>query len=148
MKTIIAKAMLAVICAMAFSAPVQADNDKPIEVSQLPTAAQQVITANFSDKKVALAKVETGLLEKRYDVIFTTGEKIEFDRKGNWTEIDCKLSAVPESLVPEKIKAYVSSNYAGNGILKIERDSREYEVKLSNGIEITFNTNFVVIDID
>ncbi len=148
MKTIIKKTIMALICLVAFQAPVLADNDKPISVDQLPTTAQQTLKSYFSAKKVALAKVESGLIDKTYDVIFTTGEKIEFDKKGNWTEIDCKQSAVPTKLVPTQIASYVSQNYPGNKILKIEKDRNEYEVKLSNGIEITFNKNFSVIDID
>ncbi len=148
MKTIIKKTITAIICLLAFQAPVHADNDKPINVSQLPTTAQQTINTYFSAKKVALAKMESGLIDTNYDVIFTTGEKIEFDKKGNWTEIDCKQSAVPAKLVPTQITTYVNKNYSGNKILKIEKDRKEYEVKLSNGIEIKFNKNFAVIDID
>lgn len=147
MKTIITRTIMALICLATFQTA-WADNDKPISVSQLPTAAQQILNSHFVDKKVALAKVESGLIEKNYDVIFTTGEKIEFDRKGNWTEIDCKQSSVPAKLVPTQITNYVKQNYPGNKILKIEKDRNEYEIKLSNGIEITFNKNFDVIDID
>ncbi len=148
MKTIIKKTIMALICIVAFQTPVMADNDKPINVSQLPTTAQQTLSTYFSAKKVALAKMESGLIEKSYDVIFTTGEKIEFDRKGNWTEIDCKQSAVPTKLIPTQITNYVNQNYTGNKILKIEKDRNEYEINLSNGLEIKFNNKFVVIDID
>ncbi len=148
MKTLIQKTIMALICLVAFQTTVLADNDKPINVSQLPATAQQTLKTYFSGKKVALAKVESGIIDKSYDVIFTTGEKIEFDRKGNWTEIDCKQTAVPTKLVPTEIISYVSMNYSGCTILKIEKDSREYEIKLSNGIEVTFNKDFVVTDID
>lgn len=130
------------------SATANADNDKPIEISQLPATAQQVIKNNFADKKVAMAKMETGIFEKSYDVIFTNGEKIEFDRNGNWTDISCKLSAVPTALIPAAIRTYAKNNYPDTKILKIEKDRGEYEIKLSNGLEITFNKNFQVIDID
>ncbi len=148
MKTIITKTIMALTCLVAFQTQVLADTEKPINVSQLPTTAQQTLSSYFSDKKVALAKMESGIVEKTYDVIFTTGEKIEFDRKGNWTEIDCKQSSVPTKLIPTQILNYVKQNYSGNKILKIEKDRKEYEIKLSNGIEITFNKNFQVIDID
>lgn len=148
MKTFIKKSIMALICLVAFQTTAMADNDKPISVAQLPATAQQVINTLFSGKKVALAKVESGLLDKSYDVIFTTGEKIEFDRNGNWTEIDCKRSTVPAKLVPSQITGYVNSNYSGNKILKIEKDRNEYEINLSNGVEIKFNKNFMVIDID
>ena len=46
-------------------------------------------------------------------------------------------------------KDYVSvSEFEGKPILKIEKDRNEYEINLSNGVEITFNQDFLVIDID
>ena len=148
MKTIIKKTLMALVCLVTFQQAAMADNDKPINVNQLPATAQQVIKSNFAGKKVALAKVESGLIDKSYDVIFTTGEKIEFDRDGNWTEIECKRTAVPAKLIPAQIANYVNTNYPGNSILKIEKDRTEYEINLSNGVEIKFNKEFMVIDID
>ena len=148
MKAIIKKTIMALVCLVAFQQTAMADNDKPITVNQLPAAAQQVIKSHFSGMKVALAKMETGFLEKSYDVIFTTGEKIEFDRNGNWVEIECKRTAVPAALIPAQIKSYVNTNYSGISILKIGKDRNEYEINLSNGVEIKFNQNFLVIDID
>ncbi|MDD6687766.1 PepSY-like domain-containing protein, partial [Sodaliphilus pleomorphus] len=76
------------------------------------------------------------------------GEKLEFDRNGNWTEIDCKKSRVPVALVPSAIKNYVRKNYSGATIVQIEKARSGYEVQLSTGLELTFNKNFKVIDID
>ena len=50
-----------------------ADNDKPIQIGQLPTKAQTFLSTYFKSSKVALAKQETDLFSKSYDVIFTTG---------------------------------------------------------------------------
>ena len=114
----------------------------------MPTKAQTLITTYFKHHKVALAKMESGLFYKSYDVIFTTGEKLEFDKSGDWTEIQCKASEVPVQVLPAEIRSYVSSTYPGAKVLEIERDGKEYEVKLSNGWEITFDNQFRVIDID
>ena len=148
MKRIIKTTVAALVCLVAFQTAAIADNDKPISISQLPATAQQVIKKHFGKKKVALAKQESGLFEKSYDVVFNNGEKVEFDRKGNWTEINCKLSSVPTGLVPAKITQYVKSTYPGAKILEIEKDDSQYEVKLSNMLEVTFNKNFQVVDID
>ena len=60
-----------------------AGNDKPIQVSEMPKAAQLFIKNHFADLSVAMAKVETDFLDKNYDVVFTNGNKVEFDKKGN-----------------------------------------------------------------
>ncbi len=140
--------VLALVSVFAVATTAQADVERPITIDQLPASAQQIVKQHFSKNTVALAKVETGVLEKSYDVIFTNGDKLEFDRHGNWTEITCKSSSVPAVLIPAAIANYTNTNYPNTKIISIERDSREYDVKLSTGVELTFNKKFKIIDID
>ncbi len=125
-----------------------ADEDKPVQVSQLPQKAQQFIQQNFASSKVALAKMDAEFLDKSYDVIFTNGNKVEFDRSGNWTEVDCKQGDVPTAIVPQAIREQVSTSYPDATIRKIERDRSRYEVKLSNGWELEYDTKFRLVDMD
>lgn len=126
----------------------RADNDRPIAVDQLPQKAQQFIKQHFPKSKVALAKEEREFLDLRYEVVFANSVKIEFLKDGEWKEVDCKYSAVPAAIVPVKIAEYVAKNYEDVQIVKIDRSKREYEVDLSNGLELTFDTKFNLIDID
>ncbi|MBO5428302.1 MAG: PepSY-like domain-containing protein [Prevotella sp.] len=125
-----------------------ADNEKPVSVSQLPKKAQLFLQRHFPDRTVALAKMETELMSKSYEVYFANGEHIDFDGKGNWTEVDCKMSAVPADIVPAPIATYVKANYPDTHILKIEKDRKEYEVTLSNRMELSFDSKFNIMDID
>lgn len=125
-----------------------ADNEKPIQTNQLPAAAQQFIKQHFANRTVALAKMETELMSKSYEVIFSDGDHIDFDGKGNWEEVDCKFSSVPDAIIPTPITKYVKDNYPDVTIKKIEKDHREYDVKLSNRMELTFDLKFNLIDID
>ena len=83
-----------------------------------------------------------------YEVVFVNGEKAEFLKDGSWEKVDCKYSTVPTGIVPQAIKDYVSKHYPEAKILKIERDSKTYEVKLNNQLELEFNKAFQLIDID
>lgn len=148
MRDLTRKALVATLCLLASLTACQADNDKPISFGDLPTAAQTLVQTYFQGKTIALVTVESGVVSKSYDVVFASGEKLEFDRKGNWTEIDCKGSVVPADLVPEAVKAYVEQTYPGQTIVSIELDNGETEVKLTNRREITFNKKYQVIDID
>jgi len=139
---------LALLCLVALHAVMRADNERPISITQLPAPAQQLIKKYFSGQKVALTKVEKSILDTGYDVIFTNGTKVEFDRHGNWTEIRCKGTSVPAALVPAAISRYIRSHYPDARIVKIEKERRKYDVELSNGVEVTFDTRFRVIDID
>lgn len=136
------------VCLFTLQTVARADDDKPIQVNQMPQAAQQFIKQHFAGSKVALAKMESDFFYKSYEVIFTDGNKVEFDKSGKWTEVDCKHTVVPAAVVPVDIRTYVTSNYPDAKVLKIERDKKEYEVKLSNRIELKFDLKFNLIDID
>lgn len=142
------KWILLLLCCFSLNTLVWADDEKPIQVGQLPTKAQTFISTYFKGHKIALAKVESDLFSKSYDVIFTDGDKLEFDKRGDWVEISCKKEGVPMQAVPEAIRLYVQLNYENTKILKIERSSKEYEVELSNRLELTFDKEFHLIDID
>ncbi len=141
-------AVLTVALLFVFALTGRADNDRPIAVDQLPQKAQQFIKQHFPKSKIALAKEEREFLDLRYEVVFANSVKIEFLKDGEWKEVDCKYSAVPAAIVPVKIAEYVAKNYEDVQIVKIDRDKREYEVDLSNGLELTFDTKFNLIDID
>ncbi len=126
-----------------------ADDDKPIQVSQMPQAAQAFIKQHFANSTVALAKVEKDFFGRNYDVIFTDGNKVDFNKKGEWIEVDCRHTQVPIAIIPAAIKTYINSHYPDAKILGIEKTERGgYEVKISNGWELSFDKRFNVIDID
>lgn len=148
MKAIARLVIMAVAMAFAIQADANTGNERAISVDKLPAAALQTIHTHFPGRKIALAKMEKEFFSKNYSVIFTNGEKVEFDGSGRWTEIKCKRSAVPATLVPAKIAQYIKVNYPSCRILEIEREDGEIEVTLSNHVEVTFNGRYEVIDIE
>ena len=140
--------MIAICCMMSFNIVANAGNDKPINVNELPAKAQTLLSKHFKGQKVMLATIESGVVNRSYDVVLRNGTKLEFDKKGNLTEIDCKQGIVPSQLIPQPIKNYLKENYRGETVRKIELNKKEYEVELTNGIDLTFNKHFQLIDID
>ena len=61
---------------------------------------------------------------------------------------DCRRSSVPAAIVPAQITKYVNDNYPDAKILQIERDKVDYELQLSNRLELTFDKKCNIIDID
>lgn len=127
---------------------VKADNDRIISKEMLPAEAQAFINTHFSGVKISYAKEERDFFERSYEVVFANGTKLEFNRKGAWKEVDCRYDKVPAAVVPVAISDYVKANYPEAKILKIERDSNDYEVKLSNRYELEFDHKFNILDID
>ena len=125
-----------------------ADNNKVINKNELPAPAQKLLDDYFPGAKLSYAKLEREFLERSYEVLLADGTKIEFFSNGKWQEVDCKFSEVPAGIVPEAIIKYIANNYPGEKVLKIEIDRGNYEVKLSNRLELTFNKNFNIVDID
>lgn len=148
MKRILRILMIAICCMVSCNMVANAGNDKPISVNALPAKAQTLLSQHFNGQKVMLATIETGVINKTYDVVLQNGTKLEFDKKGNLTEIDCKQATVPVNLIPQAIKNYLMANYAGQSVKKIEMNKNEYEVELANGLDLTFNKHFQLIDLD
>ena len=145
MKKIIALLVLALSfgCAQAFVV-----NDKVINKNQLPAQAQNFINEHFAGVKISYAKLETDFLVNSYEVVFADGTKLEFSSNGNWEDVDCRYGEVPAAIIPAPVKDYVKANYPDARVLKIERDRRGYDIKLSNRLELKFNNDFEIVDID
>lgn len=135
------------------------------EAGKLPTQARQFVAEYFrgyaaSEVKTNAVETENGtlytsILEKtdnqlRATVILPSRVKIEFDRNGQWREIESLIdgAALPENilgLLPAPIVQYVQRNYAGIGIHEIERKSYGYKVELVNDKELLFDRNGEVL---
>lgn len=139
-------ALFAVLSLSVFNA--NADNDRIISKELLPANAQGFIDAHFPGSKISYAKEERDFFERSYEVVFADGSKVEFSRKGEWQDVDCRYSEVPAAIVPVQIAKYVSDHYPDAKVLRIERDANDYEVRLSNRLELKFNKKFQIIDID
>lgn len=148
MKRILRILMIAICCMVSCNMVANAGNDKPISVNALPAKAQTLLSQHFNGQKVMLATIESGVVSRSYDVVLQNGTKLEFDKKGNLTEIDCKQATVPAKLIPQAIRNYLMENYPAQAVKKIEMNKNEYEVELANGLDLTFNKHFQLIDID
>lgn len=136
------------VCLFALLGLAKADNDKPISLNELPQKSQKFIKQYFPKNEISYAKMEKEVWDKKYEVVFVNGEKIEFDKKGDWKEIDCKFSAVPEALIPAAIKKHLAEQYPQAKVIQIERDSKGYDVKLNNKLELKYTPTFQLKEID
>ncbi len=116
-----------------------AGHDHPIKVEQLPENAQKFLATYWKDVKVVRAEMDKDGLEVTYDVHLENKTKIEFDKKGEWTEIKSTMVEIPKGVILQNIVDYVAEYYSGNRIKKIKREFLHYEVELNNDIELKFN---------
>lgn len=127
----------------------RADNDRPITLEQLPAAAQTFLKTHFADLTLAYAVEDPKFVGSEYEVTYTDRTEVDFRSNGEWSSVERRYAAVPASVVPTQISDYVAkSSFPNQYIKKIERDAYTWEIELSNGIEIKFDKEFRVIDID
>lgn len=111
-------------------------------------AITQFVTQHFPNATVQMVMPD----EDDIDVVLNDYTKIEFRLNNEWKKVDCEHSttftAVPATIVPEQITAYVNANFPGAIIKKLEKNFRGWEIELNNGLELKFNKNFKVMEID
>ena len=133
-------AMIAVALGLAIATPAAARDKVYHTADALPAAAQQTLKKNFPKAAVNRVKVDSNMFgAKDYEVVLSNGAEIEFKKDGEWKEVDCGHSAVPAGFVPNAIRNYINKNHQGGVIVKIEKDSNDYEVELADGTDLKFD---------
>lgn len=126
----------------------KADNDRVITKGELPAKAQQFINTYFSESKISYIKEDRDFFDRNYEIVFADGSKVEFERNGEWIDVDCRYTSVPQGIIPNAIKTYTKEQFPDTRIIEIERKRGNYEVKLSNKLEIIFDKKLNVKGID
>ncbi len=70
------------------------------------------------------------------------------DSEQNEQEYTSLENSSLSTAVQEKIKVYLSANYAGQSVVKVEVEQQKIEVKLNNGKELIFDLNGTFVRID
>ena len=140
--------IIAAIAALAFFGTACTEKD-PIggNTSNYPEINAFVET-HFPQTSIQQTKVENDEIEVKLD----DRTEIDFYLNFDWKNIDCEDSQiygiVPAELVPTQITDYVTANYPNNHIDKIEKHNYGWEIELNNDVEIEFDQDFNVIEID
>ena len=133
--------------ALAFCFTASAD-DRPVDFGKLPVAAKDFVTTYYTQDKVISVTKDDDFVRPDYTVLLSDGVKIDFEHSGALEKIRVREGAVPDAVVPSQILDYVNKNYPGAVVKEYEIGRADYEVKLSNRLELKFSVNFSLIDID
>jgi len=123
------------------------DDDKRIAFTELPANAQQLIQTHFPDVAVATVKEDND----SYDVYLANGYEVDFNKNGEWDNVDGNRKALPDSFLatlPAGILEYVTTNYPDVFIDEVDKELFGYEVSLSNNIDLLFNSDGTFRGID
>ncbi|HBG41497.1 MAG TPA: hypothetical protein DDW85_08800 [Porphyromonadaceae bacterium] len=138
-KNILLVSLLAVL-GLVFQSCDDKNDEKNIQFADLPSVSKTLVNTHFADKKVASVMKDNEFMDKSYTVFFTDGTKVEFEKNGEWDSVESP-EGVPSSIIPSKIRAYVTENYPDEKVITIERDQsdKEIEVELSNRFDLIFD---------
>lgn len=146
MKTV--SRLFVAIVALCASTTFVSCKDKIITPDKLPVAAQNFIKEYFPENAVSYAKKDVEISGTTYEVRLQDGTEIDFKGKGEWDKVDCKRLAVPGALVPSIIANYVQTTFPGQIIVKIDKEIYGYEIELGNDLELRFDKNGKLRNID
>lgn len=142
------KKIMTILASVLFIVPFVYADDKLIEFNKLPLPAKEFVLKYFPEDQVMLTTVDDDMVRPDYEVVLKSGATIVFEHNGTLDKVKMGTGPVPVGVVPQQIEAYVKSNYPDVQIIEYEREKKEYEVKLSNRIELTFNSAFKLVGID
>lgn len=140
------KKLLFTITAVIISLACSAD-DRPIDPGRLPNAVKTFISTYFPESTVSYAQEDDDRFRPDYTVILSSGVKIEFSHDGSMEKIESR-AGIPEELIPVQIREYVQRQYPDAVYVEYEIDRHYYEIGLSNKIELRFNRNFNLVEMD
>ena len=143
------KLFLLLIVSIVGMMPILADNDKIITREELPEKAQVFLTQHFEGIEILYAKAEREMgVIMSYDVLLDGEVKVEFNRSGEWTSVDCERNRVPNGVLPQGVLDYVTKKFAKSYVVEIERGMMGYDVKLSNDLDLEFDKNGKFLRVD
>ncbi len=144
MKKLFSLALLALL--MVNSACV--GNEQIVSYEQLPQNAQNIVKQYFADDPISFIMKEKDGLNIEYEVRFASGSKLEFDKNGEFKSVDCVTNRVPDGLVPEQIRNYVTTQFANQYIVEYGKDGLRWKAELNSGLELLFDSKYNFVGVD
>lgn len=143
MKNFIVSGLFALVLLMT------ACTDRPVAPAQLPAPITAFIQQNFPSQAISFATKDLEITGWQYDVVLADGTQIDFDTDRMWDKIQCTMAnPVPTALIPAPIVAHIQANFPDAMITKIDKEHGGYEVELANGLELKFNKQGVLTEMD
>lgn len=121
-------------------------------LEQLPQEVQIFTRKYFSADdplyRQAYVTYDDELFDSSYMVVFTNGDGLEFNKDGSWKDYECNQCVVPNEIIPAPIQSYLAANFPDKAVKKIEKNRRSYEIKLAGGLELEFDLNGNLVELD
>ena len=124
-------------------------SDKPVVPEQLPAPVKTFVQQTFPGQAITFAQKDLELTGWKYEVFMANGTHIEFDTDDMWDKVEGSMTQpVPMALIPAPIATHLQANFPGAAVTKIDKESFGYEVELSTGVEMKYNAQGALMEMD
>ena len=118
------------------------------QFNQLPATAQEFVKTYFNDYKIQYIFSDKEFADVDYKIRFEDGTEIEFNSKGEWTDVSSKQKCIPTGFILKEITDYVEMNHKDMCITDVEREFNRITIELNDSLEIEFNSKGKLISYD
>lgn len=141
------KQILVVLIAGTFLSLTSCDKERILPETSIPKDIKSYVSTYFPTSNILQVVKDMDGFTISYDVLLSENISLEFNRKKEIISIDGN-SALPSTVIPEKIRNYVSTNFPTNFITDWEIEGRNQQVGLDNDIDLEFTMSGDFIKID
>lgn len=115
---------------------------------QLPATAQEFVKTYFNDYKIQFVFCDKEFTDVDYKLRFEDGTEIEFNAKGEWTDVSSKQKCIPTAFILKEITNYVETYHSDMCITDIEREFNRITIELNDTLEIEFTSKGKLVSYD
>ena len=141
------KNILTLVMAIFLSVTAFAQNSMT-KFEQLPATAQEFVKTYFGDYKIQYVFCDKEFADVDYKIRFEDGTEIEFNAKGEWTDVSGKQNCIPTGFILTEVTDYVNTVHQDACITDVEKEYNRITVELSNKLELEFNSKGKLISYD
>jgi hypothetical protein len=134
------------VLAMTFTM-ISCQKETTLDAAKIPTEINAYTSTHFPSNKIIKAVEEKKGNTTKYEVKLDGNISLEFNQNKEIVEIE-SLTKLPDSVIPEKIRNYTTTNYQANFIKEWELNTADQKIKLDSGVELVFNLEGEFLRID
>ena len=123
------------------------DDDKGLSENEIPNEITTFITTHFPSNNIIRATKDKDGSRVSYDVTLSGNVKLEFNSQREITDIDSNTK-LPDSVIPQAIRDYVTENYPNNFITDWELEDNHQQVGLNNDVDLEFTMDGGFLRVD
>lgn len=118
-----------------------------LQTISLPDTITQYVNLHFPEQTIIEIDREIEGFQRIYEIELNDGTEIDITKNGEPLKIETK-NAIPVSVIPATVLAYVNANFPQNSIKEWEIKKKRQKIELTDNRELIFDLegNFIRFD--